>query len=207
MQELQDQVRGAQWFTKMDLKNGFHLIRMKEGEEWKTPFRTCYGLFEFQVMPFGLTNTPSVGNASRPLRRGAHTGATSTEATPTGATSSGAMAMARDPGHGGLAFLHSSVFYFLSSLLLHTSIYPMIRRIAFISLLLFRDLSLVLSSLATLAPGLLLKTAIEIRYLVTGYEPSAVTTTKNLYKTSRIAPPNRSLTSLLATARSFSRQT
>jgi len=180
---------------------------MKEGEEWKTPFRTCYGLFEFQVMPFGLTNTPSVGNASRPLRRGAHTGATSTEATPTGATSSGAMAMARDPGHGGLAFLHSSVFYFLSSLLLHTSIYPMIRRIAFISLLLFRDLSLVLSSLATLAPGLLLKTAIAIRYLVTGYEPSALTTTKNLYKTSRVAPPNRSLASLLATARSFSRQT
>jgi len=59
MQELQDWVQGAQWFTKMDLKNGFHLIRMKEGDEWKIAFRTCYGLFEFQVMPFGLTNTPS----------------------------------------------------------------------------------------------------------------------------------------------------
>jgi len=59
MQELQDRVRGAQWFTKMDLKNGFHLIRVKEGDEWKTAFRTRYGLFEFQVMPFGLTNTPS----------------------------------------------------------------------------------------------------------------------------------------------------
>ena len=98
-----------------------------------------------------------VGNASRPLRSGA----------PTGATSSGAMAMARDPGHGGLAFLHSSVFHFLSSLLLHTSIYLTIRRITFISLLLFRDLSLVLSPLAPLAPGLLLKTATTIRYLVT----------------------------------------
>jgi len=59
MQELQDRVQGAQWFTKMNLKNGFHLIRMREGDEWKTAFRTRYGLFEFQVMPFGLTNAPS----------------------------------------------------------------------------------------------------------------------------------------------------
>jgi len=59
MQELQDRVRGAQWFTKMDLKNGFHLIRVKEGDEWKTTFRTRYGLFKFQVMPFGLTNALS----------------------------------------------------------------------------------------------------------------------------------------------------
>ena len=59
MHELQDRVQGAQWLTKMDLKNGFHLIRMKEGDEWKTAFRTPYGLFEFQVMPFGLTNAPS----------------------------------------------------------------------------------------------------------------------------------------------------
>jgi len=43
----------------MDLKNGFHLIQMRKGDEWKTAFRTRYGLFEFQVMPFGLTNTPS----------------------------------------------------------------------------------------------------------------------------------------------------
>jgi len=59
MQELQDRIQGAQWFTKMDIKNGFHLIRMRKGDEWKTTFRTCYGLFEFQVMPFGLTNAPS----------------------------------------------------------------------------------------------------------------------------------------------------
>jgi len=59
MQELQDRVQGAQWFTKMDLKNGFNLIRIQEGDEWKTAFRTRYGLYEFQVMPFGLTNAPS----------------------------------------------------------------------------------------------------------------------------------------------------
>jgi len=59
IQELQHRVRGAQWFTKMDLKNGFHLIRIREGEEWKTAIRTRYGLFEFQVMPFGLPNAPS----------------------------------------------------------------------------------------------------------------------------------------------------
>jgi len=59
MQELQDWVQGAQWFTKMDLKNGFHLIRIREGDEWKTAFRTRYRLFEFEVMPFGLTNAPS----------------------------------------------------------------------------------------------------------------------------------------------------
>jgi len=59
MQELQDRVHGAQWFTKMDLKNGFHLIRVKEGDEWKTVYRTRYILFEFQVMPYGVTNAPS----------------------------------------------------------------------------------------------------------------------------------------------------
>jgi hypothetical protein len=59
MQELQDRVRGAQWFTKMDLKSGFALIRIREGDEWKTAFRTRYGLYEFNIMPFGLTNAPA----------------------------------------------------------------------------------------------------------------------------------------------------
>jgi len=59
MQELQDQVQGAKWFTKLDLKNGFNLIHIREGDEWKTAFRTRYGLYQFRVMPFGLTNAPS----------------------------------------------------------------------------------------------------------------------------------------------------
>jgi hypothetical protein len=59
MSELQDQVRGAKFFTKMDLKNGYHLIRIKVGDEWKTAFRCRYRLYEFLVMLFGLTNTPA----------------------------------------------------------------------------------------------------------------------------------------------------
>ena len=59
MQELQDRVQGSRYFTKMDLKNGFNLIQIREGDEWKTAFRTHYGLYEFNVMPFGLTNAPS----------------------------------------------------------------------------------------------------------------------------------------------------
>ena len=60
MQELQDRVQGARYFTKIDLKNGFHLIRMKAGDKWKTAFRTHYGLYEFKVMPSGSTNAPSM---------------------------------------------------------------------------------------------------------------------------------------------------
>jgi hypothetical protein len=59
MSELQDRVIGSQMFTKIDLKNGYHLIRIKDGDEWKIAFQCRYGLYEFLVMPFGLTNVPA----------------------------------------------------------------------------------------------------------------------------------------------------
>lgn len=57
--EIRDRLTGANWFTALDLKGAYNLIRIREGDEWKTAFRTRYGLFECLVMPFGLTNAPA----------------------------------------------------------------------------------------------------------------------------------------------------
>ncbi|GLB40088.1 putative DNA RNA polymerase [Lyophyllum shimeji] len=61
--DLLDRVQGCTTFTVLDLKNTFNLIRIKEGDEWKTAFRTHLGLFEYTVMPFGLTNAPATFQA------------------------------------------------------------------------------------------------------------------------------------------------
>jgi len=54
--KLLDRVKGAKYFTKLDLKSAYNLVRIKKGDEYKTAFSTQYGHFEYLVMPFGLKN-------------------------------------------------------------------------------------------------------------------------------------------------------
>ncbi|CCO37321.1 hypothetical protein RSOLAG1IB_12443 [Rhizoctonia solani AG-1 IB] len=57
--DLMAKLQEAKIFTKLDLQWGYNNVRIKEGDEWKTAFKTKYGSFKYLVMPFGLTNAPA----------------------------------------------------------------------------------------------------------------------------------------------------